>query len=84
MEKQLEELRQQLEKQCQINQELKRQNKDLGGPNTTTSETNQKQQHINNNIQNPICYLNSKLSHDYDSNVIPNQYRITVWKYQVW
>ncbi|CAL8394141.1 unnamed protein product [Gadus morhua 'NCC'] len=29
MEKQLEELRQQLEKQCQINQELKRQNKDL-------------------------------------------------------
>lgn len=30
MEKQLEELKQQLEKQCQINQELQRQNKDLG------------------------------------------------------
>uniref|UniRef100_A0A3Q2Q5P4 Cyclic nucleotide-binding domain-containing protein n=1 Tax=Fundulus heteroclitus TaxID=8078 RepID=A0A3Q2Q5P4_FUNHE len=30
MEKQLEELRQQLEKQCLINQELQRQNKDLG------------------------------------------------------
>ncbi|CAL8316948.1 unnamed protein product [Merluccius merluccius] len=29
MERQLEELKQQLEKQCQINQELKRQNKDL-------------------------------------------------------
>lgn len=30
MEKQLEELKQQLEKQCLINQELQRQNKDLG------------------------------------------------------
>ena len=39
MEKQLEELRQQLEKQCQINQELKRQNKDLGRRNTTTTAT---------------------------------------------
>ena len=37
MEKQVEELRQQLEKQCQINQELKRQNKDLGVRNTTTT-----------------------------------------------
>ena len=30
MEKQLEKLKQQLEKQCQINQELQRHNKDLG------------------------------------------------------
>lgn len=30
MEKQLEDLKQQLEKQCVINQELQRQNKDLG------------------------------------------------------
>lgn len=30
MEKQLEDLKQQLEKQCLINQELQRQNKDLG------------------------------------------------------
>lgn len=30
MEKQIEELKQQLEKQCLINQELQRQNKDLG------------------------------------------------------
>lgn len=30
MEKQLEDLRQQLDKQCLINQELQRQNKDLG------------------------------------------------------
>ena len=30
MEKQLEDLKQQLEKQCQINQELQRQNTDLG------------------------------------------------------
>lgn len=31
MEKQLEELRQQLENQCLINEELQRHNKDLGG-----------------------------------------------------
>lgn len=30
MEKQLQDLRQQLEKQCRINQELQKQNKDLG------------------------------------------------------
>lgn len=30
MEKQIEELKQQLEKQCLINKELQRQNKDLG------------------------------------------------------
>lgn len=30
MEKQIEELKQQLEKQCVINKELQRQNKDLG------------------------------------------------------
>lgn len=30
MEKQIEELKQQLEKQCLINMELQRQNKDLG------------------------------------------------------
>lgn len=30
MEKQLEDLKQQLEKQCLINKELQRQNKDLG------------------------------------------------------
>lgn len=30
MEKQIEELKQQLEKQCVINKELERQNKDLG------------------------------------------------------
>lgn len=30
MEKQIEELKKQLEKQCQLNQELQKQNKDLG------------------------------------------------------
>lgn len=34
MEKKLEELKQQLQKQCMINQELQRQNKDLGEYNS--------------------------------------------------
>lgn len=34
MEKKLEELKQQLEKQCMINHELQRQNKDLGEYNS--------------------------------------------------